>query len=118
MATAVLAASHRFRSFFSAALATYEIDHRFIVWGEAVSTDGQPVPGETIYFAVGSDSPIGSVVTDKHGGYRVLMHLHDADLGRAFDMTVRGIKEEVKIEIDPADEVTERGKAMDFATEK
>lgn len=100
------------------ALATHEIDHRFIVWGEAVTSDGRPVSGETITFTVANDIPIGSVVTDERGRYRVVLHVHDEDLGKVFDMTVRGVRTKVKIEFDPADKVTERGKRVDFTIEK
>ena len=96
------------------AVATHEIDHRFIVWGEVLTSDGKPVPGETIEFTVGDNTPIGSVLTDERGRYRVVLHVHDQDLGKVFDMTVKGVKTEVKIEFDPADKVTERGKRVDF----
>ena len=100
------------------ALATHEIDHRFIVQGEVVTSDGQPVSGETISFTVSNDTPIGSVVSDEHGRYRVVMHVHDEDIGKVFDIVVRGIKKKVKIEFDPENKVTERGKRVDFTIEK
>lgn len=100
------------------ALATHEIDHRFIVWGEVLTSDGQAVSGETISFTVSNDTPIGSVVTNEQGHYRVILHVHDEDLGKVFDMTVRGVKTQVKIEFDPEDKVKERGKRMDFTIEK
>jgi hypothetical protein len=100
------------------ALGTHQIDHRFTVWGEVLTSDGQPVSGETISFTVADDTPIGSIVTDNRGRYRVVLHVHDQDLGKVFDMTVRGIKTKVKIEFDPADKVTERGKRVDIAVEK
>lgn len=103
--------------FSAPARATHEIDHRFIVWGEVSTSGGLPVSGETVSFTVGNDTPIGSAVTDERGGYRVVMHVHDEDLGKVFDMTVRGIKKKVKIEFDPADKVTERGKRVDFTIE-
>lgn len=103
--------------FSTSALATHEIDHRFIVWGEVSTSGGQPVSGETISFTVGNDAPIGSVVTDERGRYRVVLHVHDEDLNKVFDMTVRGVKTKVKIEFDPADKVTERGKRVDFTVE-
>ncbi len=104
--------------FSTPALATHEIDHRFIVWGEVLTSDGQAVSGETISFTVSNDAPIGSVVTDEQGHYRVVLHVHDEDLGKVFDMTVRGVKTKVKIEFDPTNKVTERGKRVDFTIEK
>lgn len=104
--------------FSTLAFATHEIDHRFIVWGEVLTSDGQPVSGETITFTVANDIPIGSVDTDERGRYRVVLHVHDEDLGKVFDMTVRSVKTKVKIEFDPADKVTERGKRVDFTIEK
>ncbi len=100
------------------AVATHEIDHRFIVWGEVLTSDGKPVPGETIEFTVGDNTSIGSVLTDDRGGYRVVLHVHDQDVGKTFNMTVRGVKTEVKIEFDPADKVTERKKRVDFTIEQ
>lgn len=104
--------------FSTPALATHEIDHRFIVWGEVLTSDGQAVSGETISFTVSNDTPIGSVVTNEQGRYRVVLHVHNEDLGKVFNMTVRGVKTQVKIEFDPADKVTERGKRMDFTINK
>lgn len=100
------------------AMATHEINHRFIVWGEVLTSDGEPVVGETITFTVSDDTPIGSVVTNDRGRYRVVLHVHDQDLGKIFDMTVRGVKTTVKIEFDPTDKVTERGQRVDFTIEK
>lgn len=100
------------------ALATHEIDHRFIVWGEVLASDGKPVAGETIAFTVGNDTPIGSVATDERGRYRVVLHVHDQDVGKVFEMTIKGVKTKVTIEFDPADKVTERGKRVDFTIKK
>ena len=100
------------------ALATHEIDHRFIVWGEVLSSDGKPVPGEAIQFTVGDNTPIGSVLTDERGRYRVVLHVHDQDVGKVFDMTIKGVKTKVKIEFDTTDKVTERGKRVDFTIEQ
>jgi len=104
--------------FSTPALATHEIDHRFIVWGEVLTSDGQAVAGETISFTVSNDTPIGSAVTNEQGRYRAVLHVHDEDLNKVFDMTVRGVKTQVKIEFDPADKVTERDKRVDFTIEK
>ena len=118
LAPGVIAGVISIFSVFSPALATHEIDHRFIVWGEVLSTDGKPLSGETISFTVENDSPIGSVVTDERGRYRVVLHVHDEDLGKVFDMTVKGVKTKVRIEFDPTDKVTERGKRVDFTVDK
>ena len=104
--------------FFTPALATHEIDHRFVVWGEVLTSDGKPLSGETISFTVANDTPIGSVVTDDRGRYRVVLHVHDQDLGKVFDMTVKGTRTKVEIQFDPADKVTERGKRVDFTIEQ
>ncbi len=67
---------------------------------------------------MGDNALIGTVVTDERGGYRVVLHVHDQDVGKVFNMTVKGVKTEVKIEFDPADKVTERGKRVDFTIEQ
>lgn len=103
---------------FTPALATHEMDHRFTVWGEVLGSDGQPVSGETIIFTVTGDTPIGSVVTDDRGRYRVVLHVHDQDLGKVFDMIVRGTRTTVEIQFDPADTTTERGRRVDFTVGK
>ena len=96
------------------ALATHEIDHRYVVWGEVLKGDGTPAPGETITFTVADGTPIGTVETNERGRYRVVLHVHDEDLGKIFDMAVGGVKKTVTIEFDPEDKVTERGKRVDF----
>lgn len=105
--------------FFAApALAVHEVDHRFTVWGEVLTSEGEPVSDETITLMSRDDEIIGSVVTNARGRFRVVLHVHDDDVGKVFDIVVRGVKTKVKLEFDPGDHNTERGKRVDFTIKK
>jgi hypothetical protein len=96
------------------ALATHEVEHRYVVLGEVLFEDGSPAVDETIELKVGNGVSLGTVTTNEQGRYRVLLHVHDTDVGKAFDMTVGEAKKKVTIEFDPTDHETERGKRVDF----
>ena len=97
------------------ALATHEVEHRYVVLGEVLFEDGTPAVGETVELSVGNGVTLGSVTTSEQGRYRVLLHVHDTDVGKAFDITVREANKKVTMEFDPTDHETERGKRVDFA---
>lgn len=104
--------------FSTAAIATHEIDHRFAVWGEVLYQDGTPIANETIELTVRDGDSIGSVTTNEDGRYHVVLHVHDQDRGKVFDMTVMGVTTKVRIEFDPRDKQTERGKRVDFTIKR
>ncbi len=96
------------------ALATHEVEHRYVVFGEVLFEDGSPAVGEAVELSVGNGVSLDTVTTNEQGRYRVLLHVHDPDVGKAFDITVRDVKKKVTIEFDPTDHETERGKRVDF----
>lgn len=107
--TAVLAAP---------AAATHEVHHRFTVWGKVSFEDGTPLGKETIYLTVKNGTPMGTIDTDENGRYRLVLHVHDKDVNKVFDMTVRNATQKVRLDFDPADHETERTRRVDFTVKK
>lgn len=98
--------------------ATHEVYHRYIVWGEVLFEDGTPLANETIHLTVKGGTPMGTLDTDEKGRYRLVLHVHDPDVNKVFDMTVRDVTQKVRLEFDPEDHESERGKQLDFTIEK
>lgn len=97
------------------AAATHKIDHRYTVWGEITYDDGTPAAGVTIKLFVKDGVPLGETKTDPQGRYRVLLHVHNEDLYKVFDMQVNEVKRKVRILFSPADRQTERGQRIDLS---
>lgn len=98
--------------------AVHLTDHRFTVWGEVKYEDGAPVQGATINFLGGNETSIGQTKTDDEGRYQAILHLHNQDLGKVFDMRVGDETRKVKVLFDPADANTERGVRQDFVVKR
>ncbi|MDX1514229.1 MAG: hypothetical protein R3174_10865 [Gammaproteobacteria bacterium] len=102
----------------STAGATHEVHHRFTVWGEVKLDDGTPLADETIRLTVKDGQSIGTVQTNVEGRYRIVLHVHDEDVNKVFDMTVRDVTQKVRLEFDPKNHETERGTRVDFTIGK
>ncbi len=94
--------------------ATHETHHRFTIWGEVLYDDGAPVPGEKIRLTVKGGEVMATLTTNEQGRFREVLHVHDEDVNKVFDMTVREVSKKVTLEFDPGDHKTERGKRIDF----
>ena len=102
----------------SAARATHEVHHRYTIWGDVMFEDGTPLAKETIHLTVKDGTPMGTLETDEEGKYRLVLHVHDPDVNKVFDMRVRDVKKKVRLEFDPKDHETERGQRVDFTVKK
>ena len=98
--------------------ATHEVYHRYTVWGEVLYEDGTPLANETIHLTVRGGTPLVTIDTDEKGRYRLVLHVHDPDVNKVFDMTVRDVTQKIRLEFDPKDHETERGKRVDFEIKK
>ncbi len=98
----------------SAAHATHEIDHRFTVTGRVTYEDGAPAVRKRVSILGGDEKELGLVFTDDNGVYGTVLHVHDSDLGKVFDLKVKDQKMKVRVDFDPADKTTERGARVDF----
>lgn len=100
------------------ASATHEVHHRYTVWGEIKYEDDTPAAGELIQLLVGKGEVIGEVETDARGRYRVVLHLHNEDLYKVFDMRVNDVTQKVRILFNPNDRETERGQRVDLVVKR
>lgn len=100
------------------ASATHEVHHRYTVWGEIKYEDDTPAVGELIQLLVGKGEVIGEVETDARGRYRVVLHLHNEDLYKVFDMRVNNVTQKVRILFNPNDRETERGQRVDLVVKR
>lgn len=100
------------------ASATHETHHRYTVWGEIKYEDDTPAAGELIQLLVGKGEVIGEVKSDARGRYRVVMHLHNEDVYKVFDMRVNDVTRKVRILFNPNDRQTERGQRVDLVVKR
>lgn len=100
------------------ALSVHLADHRYTVWGEVTYEDGTPASGVTVRLTVEDGASLGETRADSRGRYRVLLHVHNQDLHKVFEMHVNDVSRKVRILFNPADRVTERGQRVDFTVER
>ncbi len=98
----------------STAHATHKIDHRFTVTGRVTYEDGAPAVRKRVSILGADEKELGLVITDDNGVYGTVLHIHDSDLGKVFDLKVKDQKMKVRVDFDPADKTTERGARVDF----
>ena len=96
------------------ASATHEVDHRYIVHGMVTDAEGDPVVEERVRLSGGDDTTISEAFTDEHGRYRIVLHVHNDDLGKVFDIVVREDRRKVKILFNTSDRRSERGAEVNF----
>jgi hypothetical protein len=98
--------------------ATHKVDHRYTVWGEIKYEDGTPAVGVAVRLLVKDGEPMGEVLTNEEGRYRVLLHVHNEDVYKVFDMRVNNVTRKVRLLFNPNDRVTERGQRVDLVVKR
>ncbi|NCF82262.1 MAG: hypothetical protein GWP74_11700 [Proteobacteria bacterium] len=102
----------------SPANATHKNDHRFTVWGEIKYEDGTPAAEIVVHLMVKDGAPMGEVKTDKNGRYRLVLHVHNEDVYKVFDMRVNNVTRKVRLLFSPHDLQTERGQRVDLVVKR
>lgn len=98
--------------------ATHLPDHRFKVWGEIRYEDNTPAADVTVELLIKDGAPLGTVQTDDKGRYKILLHVHDDDVYKVFDMRVNNVTRKVRLLFNPADKKTERGQQIDLIVKR
>ena len=98
--------------------ATHKSDHRYTVWGEIKYEDGQPASEVTVHLLVKGGEQIGEVKADRNGRYRIVLHVHNEDVYKVFDMRVNNVTRKVRLLFNPNDVQTERGQRIDLVVER
>lgn len=98
--------------------ATHKTDHRYTVWGEIKYEDGTPAVETTVQLLVQDGASMGEVSTDKQGRYRILLHVHNEDVYKVFDMRVNNVTRKVRLLFNPNDRQTERGQRVDLVVKR
>ena len=94
--------------------ATHKNDHRYTVWGEIKYEDDTPAAEVVVTLLVKGGALLGEVETDDRGQYRVLLHVHNEDVYKVFDMRANNVTRKVRILFNPNDRQTERGQRVDL----
>lgn len=94
--------------------ATHKTDHRYTVWGEIKYEDGKPASEVTVHLLVKGGEQIGEVKADRNGRYRIVLHVHNEDVYKVFDMRVNDVTRKVRLLFNPNDVQTERGQRIDL----
>lgn len=96
------------------ASATHEADHRFTVFGTVQDTNDQVLADEPVTLSIDGNKVIASTTTDEKGEYHIRLHVHNDDLGKIFDLSVRDETRKVRILFNPEDLQSERGTQVNF----
>lgn len=102
----------------SSANATHKTDHRYTVWGQITYEDGSPATDIAVRLLVKDGASMGEVTTDKQGRYRILLHVHNEDVYKVFDMRVNNVTRKVRLLFSPTDHQTERGQRVDLVVKR
>ncbi len=94
--------------------AAHEIHHRYTVWGQVQYEDNTPAAEIDVQLMIKHGEVMGEVKTDGQGHYRTVLHLHNEDLYKVFDMRVNNVTRKVRILFNANDRKTERGQRVDF----
>ena len=98
--------------------ASHKIDHRYTVWGEIKYEDDAPAEELVVQLMVKDGEPIGEVKTDYRGRYRVVLHVHNQDVYKVFDMRVNDVTRKVRVLFNRNDRQTERGQRVDLVIKR
>ena len=98
--------------------ASHKIDHRYTVWGEIKYEDDAPAEELVVQLMVKGGEPIGEVKTDYRGRYRVVLHVHNQDVYKVFDMRVNDVTRKVRVLFNRNDRQTERGQRVDLVVKR
>ena len=98
--------------------ATHKTDHRYTVWGEIKYEDDTPAAEVTVHLLIGNGESLGEVKTDTRGRYRILLHVHNEDVYKIFDMRVNNVTRKVRMLFSPNDLQTERGQRVDLVVKR
>ena len=99
----------------SAAGATHEVDHRYVVLGYVRDGAGRPVSETEIRVTREKTGLVYRGRTDTDGFYAVIVHLHDEDLLDPLQVTAGRPAVRIKARFNPLNVRTERGTRVDFA---
>ena len=100
------------------AVATHLVDHRYTVWGEVRYEDNTPAANIAVELLIKEGAPLGEVQTDEQGNYRIVLHVHDEDVYKIFDMRVNNVTRKVRLLFNPNDDKTERGQKIDLIVKR
>ena len=98
--------------------ATHKVDHRYTVWGEIKYEDGAPAVGVAVHLLIKDGAPLGEVITNEEGRYRILLHVHNEDVYKVFDMRVNNVTRKIRLLFNPNDRETERGQRVDLVVKR
>ena len=98
--------------------ASHKTDHRYTVWGEIKYEDDTPAAEIVVTLLVKDGESMGEVKTDHRGRYRLLLHVHNEDVYKVFDMHVNNVARKVRILFNPNDIATERGQRVDLIVKR
>ncbi len=81
-----------------AAVAEHEEDHRYTVRGYVLDAERRPIAGERVTIR-----GHGGATTGSDGGYRIVLHLHNADIGKTLHVRSRKVETNLRVSFDPGD---------------
>ena len=96
------------------ASATHENDHRFTVYGRVFDDQGSASSRILVVVKDNKDKVLGSAKTGSNGSYKILLHIHNGDIGKEVLIIANKIEKKFKITFDPSNKSTERMATVNF----
>ena len=96
--------------------ANHAADHRFTVEGFTCGKDGRPNSKLEVLVKDTRVTVGQTVTTDDDGYYKVILHLHNDNVGDPLVVEAGGEQQNYKIQFDPNDLETERKLRVDFGS--
>ncbi len=94
--------------------ATHENDHRFVVQGHITDSNGRAIPNTKVFVRSEVLETAVTAFSDQAGFYSALLHLHNADAGKAITVNALGNLKELAADFDPEDKDTPRTAVVDI----
>lgn len=96
------------------ASATHEKDHRYTVHGHVYDDQGVPSSRTLVVIKDKTGLVLKTAKTGFDGSYKILLHLHNKDLGKELIIAANNIEKKLKVTFNPSDAKTDRLAKVNF----
>lgn len=95
-------------------MAMHEVNHRYEIWGQVVDGQGVAVANTEVLITGVAGMPLGKGETDVNGRYRIVLHIHNANIGLPFWVSANGTIRAAKVVFNASDQKTPRDHQVDI----
>lgn len=96
------------------ASATHENDHRFTVHGRVLDDQGAASSRTSVVAKDDKETVLETTKTASDGSYKMVLHLHDSDLGKELIIIANKVEKKLKVNFNRSDKKSERRAEVNF----